>query len=56
MAGFLITKFYDGVAVGVEHGRREEKLDTARQLRKMGMNDNYTHRATDISFDELRML
>ena len=52
--------FYDGVArgriEGEEHGRREEKFDTARRLREMGMNDNDILRATNISFDDLRML
>ena len=46
----------EGIAVGEERGRREEKLDTARRLRAMGMNDNDIHRATNISFDDLQML
>ena len=45
-----------GEARGEERGRREEKLDTARRLRAMGMNDNDIHRATNISFDELQIL
>ena len=44
--------FYDGV----ERGRQEEKFDTARRLREMGMNDNDILRATNISFDDLLML
>ena len=41
---------------GVAEGRREANLDTARRLREMGMNDNDIHRATNISFEDLRML
>ncbi len=41
---------------GIAEGRREEKFDTARRLREMGMNDNDIHRATNISLDDLRML
>ena len=46
----------EGIVVGEERGRREEKFDTARRLRAMGMNDNDIHRATNISFDDLQML
>ena len=45
-----------GEARGEERGRREEKFDTARRLRDMGMSDNDIHRATNISIDDLRML
>lgn len=41
---------------GIKEGRREEKFDTARRLRDMGMNDNDIHRATNISLDDLRLL
>ena len=34
----------------------EEKFDTARRLRDMGMSDNDIHRATNMSFDDIRML
>ena len=45
-----------GEARGTERGRREEKFDTAKRLRDMGMNDNDIHRATNISLDDLRLL
>ena len=45
-----------GEARGEERGRREEKFDTARRLRDMGMSDNDIHRATNISLDDLQML
>ena len=41
---------------GIAEGRREEKFDTARRLREMGMNDSDIHRATNIPFDELQLL
>ncbi len=41
---------------GIEEGMRKEKFDTARRLRDMGMSDNDIHRATNISFDDLRRL
>ncbi len=41
---------------GVELGRREEKFETARRLRKMGMLDSDIHKATNLSFDDLRTL
>ena len=41
---------------GIEEGRWEEKFDTARRLRDMGLSDNDIHRATNISFEDLRML
>ena len=44
--------FYDGV----ERGRQEEKLDTARRLRSAGMSDTQIHQFTDLSLDELRVL
>ncbi len=33
----------EGIAVGEERGRREEKFDTARRLRQMGLSDNDIH-------------
>ena len=48
--------FYDGVAIGEERGRREEKLDTARRLRNAGMSDVQIHQFTDLSLDDLRLL
>ena len=41
---------------GIKEGRREEKFDTARRLRDMGMSDNDIHRATNIPLDDIRML
>ena len=46
----------EGIAVGEERGRREEKFDTARRLRKMGMSDNDIRQATNLSFEEIRIL
>ena len=46
----------EGIAVGEERGRREEKFDTARRLREMGLSDNDIHKATNLSFDEIRIL
>ena len=46
----------EGIAVGEERGRLEEKFDIARRLREMGMNNNDIHRATNISFDDLQTL
>lgn len=37
-------------------GRREEKFDTARRLREMGMSDADIHRATNLSLGELSTL
>ena len=41
---------------GISLGRREEKFDTARRLRAMGMADSDIHTATSLSFEELRAL
>ena len=41
---------------GLERGRREEKFETARRLREMGMKDNDIHRATNLSFEDIRTL
>ena len=46
----------EGIAVGEERWRREEKLDTARRLRQMGLSDNDIHQATNLSFDDIRIL
>ena len=46
----------EGIAVGEERGRREEKFDTARRLREMGLSDNDIHQATNLSFDDIRIL
>ena len=46
----------EGIAVGEERWRREEKLDTARRLRKMGLSDNDIHQATNLSLDDIRIL
>lgn len=45
-----------GEARGEERGRREEKFDTARQLRNAGMSDKQIHQFTDLSLDDLRLL
>ena len=34
------------MTTGLERGRREEKFETARRLREMGMKDNDIHRAS----------
>ena len=41
---------------GLERGRREANLETARRLREMGMKDNDIHRATNLSFEDIRTL
>ncbi|MBR0167052.1 MAG: hypothetical protein IJQ08_00100 [Synergistaceae bacterium] len=46
----------EGIAVSEERWRREEKLDTARRLRKMGLSDNDIHQATNLSLDDIRIL
>ena len=45
-----------GEARGEERGRREEKFDTARRLREMGLSDNDIRQATKLSFEEIRIL
>ena len=46
----------EGIAVSEERWRREEKIDTARRLRKMGLSDNDIHQATNLSLDDIRIL
>ena len=50
------TIYNAGIKEGEERGRREEKFDTARRLRKMGLSDNDIHKATNLSFDDIRIL
>ena len=54
----FIEKFFrdEGRNEGISLGRHEEKFDTARSLRDMGMADQDIHRATSLSFEELRTL
>ena len=50
---------YEGKAIfkeGVMEGRREEKFETARRLRRAGMNDNEIRQFTHLSFEELKLL
>ena len=35
-------------------GRLEEKFDTARRMRKMGMNDSDIHKITELSLEEIK--
>ena len=49
-------KIEEGRRAGLAEGRREEKFDTARRLREMGMSYPDIHRATSLSLDELRAL
>ena len=46
----------ENISLGGERGRREEKFDTARRLREMGMSDNDIHQANKLSFDDIRIL
>ena len=50
----FIEKFFRDE--GLNEGRYEEKYDTARRLREMGMTDPDIHRATKLSLEELRAL
>ena len=46
----------EGISLGEEHGWLEEKFDTARRLREMGMSDNDIHQSNKLSFDDIRIL
>ena len=46
----------EGIAVGEERGRREEKFDTARRLRQAGISDAQIQQFTDLSFEDLSLL
>ena len=53
--------FYDqaigkGLTIGEARGRLAANLETARRLRNMGMNDNDIQKATNLSFDEMKIL
>ena len=48
--------FNEGIAIGEERGRREEKFDTARRLRNAGMSDIQIHQFTNLSLDDLKIL
>ena len=50
------TILNEGIAIGEERGRREEKFDTARRLRNAGMTDIEIHKFTDLSFDDISIL
>ena len=58
----FIEKFFrdegrnEGRDEGIRLGRHEEKFDTARRLRDMGMNDSDIHRATCLSLEEIGSL
>ena len=46
----------EGIAVGEERGMLKANLETARRLREMGLSDNYIHKATNLSLDDIRIL
>ena len=46
----------EGIAVGEERGMLKANLETARRLREMGLSDNDIHKATNLSFDDIRIL
>jgi len=52
--------FNEGVAVGEARGeargRYEANFETARRLRQMGMSDKDIQQATNLSFDDIRVL
>ena len=53
--------FYDqaigkGLTIGEARGRLAANIETARRLRNMGMNDNDIQKATNLSFDEMKIL
>ena len=54
----FIEKFFrdEGRDEGIRLGRHEANFETARRLREMGMADPDIHRATSLSFEELRAL
>lgn len=35
-------------------GRLEEKFDTARRMREMGIDDSIIHQATNLSLEEIK--
>ncbi|MCR5347526.1 MAG: Rpn family recombination-promoting nuclease/putative transposase [Fretibacterium sp.] len=49
-------KIEEGRIAGLAEGRREANFETARRLRDMGMTDSDIHRATNLSFEDLRKL
>ena len=50
------TIYNAGIKEGIAIGQREANVETARRLRKMGMSDDDIHKATNLSFDEIRIL
>ncbi len=50
------TIYNAGIKEGIAIGQREEKFDTARRLRAMGLSDNDIQQATNLSFDDIRIL
>ena len=46
----------EGIAVGEERGRREEKFDTARRLRQAGISDAQIQQFTNFPFEDLSLL
>ena len=41
---------------GIELGKREEKINTARRLRDAGMSDSQIHQFTDLSMEEISII
>ena len=46
----------EGIVIGETRGRLAANLETARRLRNMGMNDHDIQKATNLSFDEMKIL
>ena len=44
--------FYEGI----ERGKREANLETAKRLRDAGMNDSQIQQFTNLSFEDLSMM
>ena len=45
-----------GLREGLQEGRNEEKFDTAKRLRFMGLSDEQIQVATELSLEEIRTL
>ncbi|MBQ9403412.1 MAG: hypothetical protein IJU15_00345, partial [Synergistaceae bacterium] len=45
-----------GLQEGLQEGRNEEKFDTAKRLRFMGLSDEQIQVATELSLEEIRTL
>jgi len=46
----------EGIAIGEVRGRHEANFETARRLRQMGMSDKDIQQATNLSFEDIRVL